>query len=96
MALSTDGLIEEIRRFRSDKMALVALIGSMGDESEVDALARLRNIIEIANGQILAIRKMPRAERRAIHATERIWHDVWELASEIEPWLAQVVARRAS
>lgn len=96
MALSTEGLIEEIKRFRSDKLALVALVGSMGEESEADALARLRRIIEIANGQIVTIRRLPIAERRKAHATESLWHDVWELATEIEPWLAQLVARSAS
>lgn len=96
MPLSTEGLIEEIKRFRSDKLALVALVGSMGAESADDALARLRDIEAIAAGQLTRIRKLPRAERRSLHATEGLWHDVWELAREIEPWLAQVVGKAAA
>ncbi len=92
MTLSTEGLIESMKRFRSDKLALVALVGSMGAESEADALARLREIIHISSARIVAIRRLPIAERRAAHAEADLWHDVWELASEIEPWLSQVAA----
>ena len=35
--LTTEGLIEDMRRFRSDKMALVGLVGSMGAETETAA-----------------------------------------------------------
>jgi hypothetical protein len=96
MPLSTEGLIEGIRRFRSDKLALVALIGTMGAESEADALERLRDVIRVTREQITEIRKMPRAQRRKLHAAEGLWHDVYELATEVEPWLAQLVKRTAA
>jgi hypothetical protein len=91
MPLSTEGLIEGMKRFRADKLALVALVGSMGVESESDALDRLREIIRISSERLVAIRRMPRAKRREHRREEAIWHDVWELASDIEPWLAKVV-----
>lgn len=93
MPLSTEGLIEEIARFRSDKLALVALLGSMGETSEIDALARLRSIIQIAGDRVVGLRRLPLAERRRLGLEEKLWHDVWELATEAEPWLADLVER---
>lgn len=55
--LTTDGLIRQIRDFRSDKLALVALVGSMGQESEVDALSRLREIKGMMAGRLTEMRK---------------------------------------
>jgi len=90
--LSTTGLIETVARFRADKLALVALIGTMGAETEADALARLRDVIRVTAEQMAAIRKMPRPKRQGFD----LWHDVHELATEVEPWLAQLVERTAA
>ena len=89
MPLTTKGLIDEMRCFRSDKLALVALLGSMGRESEADALERLREIIHIAEERLTEIRRVKRAERGR---DAEVWRGVLDLATEVEPWLAQVVA----
>jgi hypothetical protein len=92
MALTTEGLIEELRRFRADKMALVALVGSMGAESETDALDRLREIKDLASETLETTRRTKKADRtQQQRVQEPIWRGVYDLATEIEPWLARVV-----
>ena len=93
MPLTTEGLIHEMVRFRADKLALVALIGSMGAESEADALARLRDIRDLASDQLLALRRKRKSEWTSVERKQHpIWQGVYELANEVEPWLAQVAA----
>lgn len=96
MPLTTERLIEEMQRFRSDKLALVALIGSMGTESEVDALTRVRHVQATAAEWLTAHRRKKTDERREDAAQARIWQDVYDLTREVEPWLAQVVERMAA
>lgn len=96
MPLTTDGLIEEMRRFRSDKLALVALIGSMGFESEADALARLKHVQSTASGWLLTHRRKSKSERSADRMQAGIWQDVYDLTLEVEPWLSQMVERMAA
>lgn len=94
MPLTTEGVIEELQRFRTDKMALCALIGSMGAESEADALTRLREIRDTAAEQLTAIRRTRKAQRtKNQHDLEPIWQGVHDLAQEIEPWLTHLVER---
>jgi hypothetical protein len=91
VALTTEGLIEELQRFRSDKLALVALIGSMGAENAADALVRLRQVRDVASEQLLILRKKRKPEWTTLERRQKpIWEGVYELASEVEPWLAQV------
>jgi hypothetical protein len=89
--LTTEGLIDELRRFRSDKLALVALIGSMGAENERDALARLREIRGLADSQLTALRRKRKAEwSKQDRLQKPIWEGIFELTTEVEPWLAQI------
>jgi hypothetical protein len=87
--LTTDGLIEELHRFRSDKLALCALVGSMGKESEVDALERLHEIQKTLGEHLTEARS---ANRGRLGAKDSLASDVLSLADEIEPWLAKVVS----
>jgi hypothetical protein len=96
MPLTTEGLIDELQRFRADKMALVALLGSMGQESEIDALARLRYVQQTAADWLVAHRRKPKAGQREDAAQQRIWQGVYDLTREAEPWLAAVVEREGS
>ncbi len=89
MALTTDGLIEEMRRFRSDKLAVVALVGSMSDESQDRALIRLREIIDILAEHLTEARS---ANRGRLGRQDELASDVYDLATEIEPWLAKAVS----
>jgi hypothetical protein len=94
MPLTTEGLIEEMQRFRSDKLALVALVGSMGTEDEQDALARLRDIRDVMGERLTEMRRKGRGKRTREDALQQpIIQGVYELANEIEPWLTQVCAR---
>jgi chemotaxis regulatin CheY-phosphate phosphatase CheZ len=93
MTLTTEGLIEQMKRFRQDKLALVALVGSMGAESEKDALDRLREIIALTEKHLTEARS---AHRGRLGDVDRLASDVLELAHEIEPWLAQMVERSAA
>ena len=88
--LTTEGLIEDMRRFRSDKMALVGLVGSMGAETETDALERLRDLIRVHKEMFTR-----RDTRRKPTLVEALSRDVLALAEEIEPWLARVVEHGA-
>jgi hypothetical protein len=91
MALTTEGLIEEMRRFRSDKLALVALIGSMGVENEHDALVRLREVRDLASVQLEALRRKRKPEWTKLERQQKpIWQGVYDLAGEVEPWLDQM------
>lgn len=87
MPLTTEGLIGELQRFRSDKMALVGLVGSM-NSSEADALDRLREIISRLEIYLTEARSKNRG-RLGDH--DRLVSDVLDLAREVEPWLDQVV-----
>jgi len=89
MPLSTEGLIEELHRFRRDKLAIVALVGAMSETNEQDALKRLREIIEITQEYLVEARS---AHRGRLGTRDRLAADVLELASEIEPWLAKVAS----
>jgi hypothetical protein len=92
--LTTEGVLDELRRFRADKIALVALVGSMGAESEHDALARLREIRDLTSDQLAEMRRKGRGKRTREDALRQpIMQGVYELANEIEPWLAQLCAR---
>jgi hypothetical protein len=93
VTLTTEGLIQDIRRFREEKLALVALIGSMGVESEADALECLRWLRDNAALELTALRRTPKSKRVGDwHRYQAILSGVYELASEVEPWLAHVVA----
>lgn len=96
MPLTTEGVIEEMQRFRADKLALVALLGSMGAESESDALERLRHVRSTASEWLTLHRRKKTDERRADAVQARIWQDVYDLTGEVEPWLSQMVERMAS
>jgi len=87
MILTTEGLIEQLARFRSDKLALVGLVGSMST-SEQDALDRLREVIE----RLSVYLNEKRSENRGrLNSEDHLASDILCLAREIEPWLAQVV-----
>lgn len=91
--LTTDGAIEQLARFRKDKLALVALVGSMGNESEADALARLREIITILGEHLTEARRARRGRRSGV---DQLASDVLDLAREVEPWLTQIVERSSA
>jgi hypothetical protein len=92
MPLSTEGLLEELQRFRRDKLALVALVGCMDAESEEGALIRLREIIALTEEHLVEARS---ANRGRLGRKDQLARDVLELASEIEPWLAKVAEKDA-
>lgn len=93
MPLTTDGLIEEIRRFRADKLALVGLIASMGKDSEADALERLRELISTLEAHLKEARSKNRGR---LGASDELARDVLALAHEVEPWLSRAVERAKS
>ena len=90
MPLTTEGLIEELQRFRSDKLALVALVGSMAEESEAQALVRLRELIGILENHLTEARSKHRGR---LGDADHLASDVLGLAKEIEPWLSSLVER---
>lgn len=92
MPLTTDGLIAQIKNFRSDKLALVALIGSMGQESEADALERVREIKTLMGDRLTEMRRKGRGKVTCEEAKMKpIIQGVYDLCCEVEPWLAQFV-----
>jgi hypothetical protein len=88
--LTTEGVIEELRRHRKDKLALVGLVGSMDPVSEVAALARLRDVIARLETHLTEARS---ANRGRLGDSDRLASDILALASDIEPWLASFVEK---
>jgi tRNA A37 methylthiotransferase MiaB len=86
--ITTDGVIEGLRRFRRDKLAVVALVGCMGQDDPAEALERLRAVRDVMSEQLTEHR---RSSSRRRDPLAELAADVYDLAVEVEPWLAQVV-----
>jgi len=85
-----EALIEQLHSYRREKLALVALVGSM-NSSEQEALTRLREIIDSIEPYL----DEKRSENKGrLDASARLAQDVLGIARDIEPWLAQSVERK--